>query len=135
MPTWPGTLPTAPMYGWTEVPGTSIIRTATDSGPAKTRRRFSSAPSQFSLQFSMDQTQATRLIDFYTNGVGDTIAGTAGGAETFGGLAHPRDNSSVSSTAAPGVDEITGWRFLSPPTLTQNAFGRFNVTVQLELLG
>lgn len=126
MPTWP-TFP-APMYGWTEVPGTSVIRTATDSGPAKTRRRFSSAPSQFSLQFSMDQTQATRLIDFYTNGVGDVVAGTAGGAETFGGLPHPRDGSAVTETL------VTGWRFLSPPTLTQNAFGRFNATVQLELI-
>jgi hypothetical protein len=129
MSTWPGTLPTAPMYGWTEVPGTSTIRTETDSGPAKTRRRFSSAPSQFSLQFAMTEAQATRLVQFYTNSIGDTPAGTAGGAETFGGLNHPRDNSDVPE------NELTGWRFLSPPTLTQNAFGRFNATVQLELLG
>jgi hypothetical protein len=129
MPTWPGTLPTAPMYGWTEVPGTSIVRTETDSGPAKTRQRFSSAPSQFSLQFALDTAQATRLMQFYTNAPSAGDAGTAGGAKTFGGLGHPRDNSSVTET------EVTGWRFLSPPTLTQNAFGRFNATVQLELIG
>ena len=126
---WPFDSTVAPMYGWTGVPGTSTIRTETDSGPAKTRRRFTAAPSQFSLQFAMSTAQATRLMQFYTNGVADTYAGTSGGARTFGGLNHPRDNSDVPE------NELTGWRFLSPPTLTQNAFGRFNATVQLELLG
>ena len=129
MSTWPFDSTVAPAYGWTEVPGTSTIKTETDSGPAKTRRRFTSAPSQFSLQFAMNEDQATRLLEFYTNGTGDSPAGTAGGSVTFGGLAHPRDNSSVTETL------VTGWRFLSPPVLSQNSFGRFNATVQLELLG
>jgi hypothetical protein len=68
-------------------------------------------------------------MQFYTNATSADPAGTAGGAKTFGGLPHPRDNSAVTET------EVTGWRFLSPPTITQNAFGRFNATVQLELIG
>ena len=127
MPVWPD-LPTDPMYGWTEVPGNATIRTETDSGPAKTRKRFSSAPSKFSLQFAMSTTEATRLMQFYTNSSGGDPAGTASGSLTFGGLPHPRDNSAVTATL------LTGWRFTSPPTITQNSFGRFNATVQLELI-
>ena len=120
--TWPGTLPTNPLYGWTEVPGNGLARTETDAGPAKVRRRFTSTPSQFSLLFSMTQTQTTRLLDFYSNESDDATAGTAGGALTFDGLPHPR--TSAAST----------WRFISPPVATQDNFEHFRVSLKLELL-
>ena len=120
--TWPGTLPTAPLYGWTEVPGDGLVRTKTDAGPAKVRRRFSSTPAQFSVQFPMTETQATRLIDFYSNSSDGTPAGTAGGALTFDGIPHPR------------TDADATWRFLSPPVITQDTFEHFRVALSLELL-
>jgi hypothetical protein len=125
---WPGTLPTDPLYGWSEVPGDGSVRTETDSGPAKMRRRFTSAPSVFSLQFSMTTDQATRLMQFYTNSSSDSPAGTASGSLTFGTLGHPRTG------VAPTSTETTGWRFLSPPVITQSTYGYFNAVVQLELL-
>jgi hypothetical protein len=124
---WPQTLdgnpyPSAPLYGWTETPGTSLARTQTDAGPAKLRRRFTSTPSQFSMQFAMTEAQATRLMEFYSNSTSDTPAGTSGGSMTFGTFDHPRTNTDGT------------WRFLAPPVITQDAFEHFRVSIQLELL-
>lgn len=119
---WPGTLPDDPLYGWTEVPGDGLSRTETDAGPAKVRRRFSSTPSQFSIQFSMTKAQATRLMEFYTNASDAGSAGTSGGALTFDGLPHPRTEADAT------------WRFLSPPVITQDAFDHFRTSIKLELL-
>mgnify|MGYP006928383986 FL=1 len=125
---WPGSLPGAPQYGWSETPVESIVRTETDAGPAKTRRRFSSSPSNFSFQFSMTTAQATTLMDFYSN---NTVSGgTAGGAMTFDTLTHPRTGLSVGTATT-----TNGWRFLGPPVITQDAFEHFRVSVSLELLG
>lgn len=118
---WPsGTLPTSPLYGWTETPGSSVIRTDTDTGPAKLRQRFTSAPSKFSMQFSMTTAQATRLIEFYSNAPDALSAGTAGGSLTFGTLPHPR------------TGEDATWRFLAPPVITQDTFENFRVSLMLE---
>jgi len=76
MPVWPATLPTDAQYGWSETPGDSLVRTQTDAGPAKLRRRFTSTPSAFSFQFVMTKAQATRLIQFYENASDAAIAGT-----------------------------------------------------------
>jgi hypothetical protein len=78
------------------------------------------------MQFALDTSEATLLMNFYTNG--SASAGTAGGSLTFGTLPHPRTNVAPTSTAT------TGWRFLSPPVITQNSYGRFNASVSLELL-
>ncbi len=129
MAEWPGSLPDAPQYGWTETPGNSLVRTETDAGPAKLRRRFSSSPSKFSLQFSMTTAQATTLMEFYNNNSADTPSGTSGGALTFGTLTHPRTGLGVGT-----VTTTNGWRFLAPPVITQDAFGHFRVSLSLELL-
>lgn len=121
--TWPSAdLPTSPQYGWTETPGSSLVRTETDAGPAKLRRRFSSSPSLFSLMFTLTTAQATRLEQFYSNAADESPAGTNGGALSFDGLPHPRTNSAAT------------WRFTSAPTLTQVTFTHYRVTVALELL-
>ena len=119
--TW-ASMPTDPLYGWTEVPGDGLVRTQTDAGPAKLRRRFSSTPSQFSMQFAMTETQATRCVDFYTNSSDDDPAGTGGGALSFDGLPHPRT-----------ADSAT-WRFLAPPVLTQDTYQHYRVSISVELL-
>ena len=121
--TWPGSLPTNPTYGWTELPGDGRVRTQTDAGPAKLRRRFSSSPAQFSVQFVMTTDQATRLVQFFENASDAAIAGTNGGVMSFDGLPHPR----TSATAT--------FRFLSPPTLTQMSNTVYRVSLSLELVG
>jgi len=122
MPVWPATLPTDAQYGWSETPGDSLVRTQTDAGPAKLRRRFTSTPSAFSFQFVMTKAQATRLIQFYENASDAAIAGTNGGALSITGLPHPRDNSAAT------------FRFLAPPVLTQTAYDVFRASLRLELL-
>lgn len=122
MPAWPGNLPTHPQYGWSESPGDSLVRTQTDAGPAKLRRRFTSTPSSFSFQFVMTKAQATRLIQFYENASDAAIAGTNGGALSITGLPHPRDNSAST------------FRFSAPPVLTQTAYNVFRASLRLELL-
>ena len=121
MPVWPLT-GTAPQFGWTESPGDSLVRTQTDAGPAKVRRRFTSTPSTFSVQFVLTKAEATRLVQFYENAADDAIAGTNGGALTITGLPHPRDDSSAT------------FRFLAPPVITQTAYDVFRASLRLELL-
>jgi len=121
--TWPFASTVAPALGWSETPGNSVIRSKTDAGPAKLRRRFSSAPSSFSLLFHMSQTEVDRLLTFYDNESDHaTEAGTGGGVLSFDGLAHPRKGTA------------TVFRFLSPPVVTQPAPGRYSVAVKLELI-
>ena len=123
MPAWPSTLPSDPSWGWTEVPGNGLVRTNTDAGPAKLRRRFTSTPSSFSFSFSLDsEAKATRLIQFYTNSSDDSPAGTAGGSQQITGLPHPRTNAAAT------------FRFLAPPVVTQVAKNLFRASVKLELL-
>ena len=121
---WPSSdLPVDPLYGWSEVPGNSVIRTQTDAGPAKLRRRFSTSPSQFSMQFALTTAQATRLMQFYTNSTDGSPAGTAGGSMTFGTLPHPRTGAGTPV-----------WRFTAPPVITQDAFGHFKGSIRVELI-
>ena len=122
MPVWPAELPTAPQFGWSEAPGDGRVRTQTDAGPAKVRRRFSSTPSVFSVQFVMTQAQATRLLQFYENASDASPAGTGGGALSITGLPHPRDDSSAT------------FRFLAPPVITQASTTVFRASLRLELL-
>jgi hypothetical protein len=113
--------------GWSEKPGKSSVRTDTDSGPAKLRRRFTSAPSIFQMTFVLadDGTytgvqKATRLIEFYENGTSASPPGTAGGVERITGLQNPRDDSNAT------------FRFLDPPTITQLSVKVFRASVRLE---
>ncbi len=127
MPVWPSMLPTNPTTGWTETPGKSVVRTDTDSGPAKLRRRFTSAPSQFTLQFILADDasytgvqKATRLIEFHDNPTNGSPPGTNGGVEKITGLPHPRDNTSAD------------FRFVEPPVITQMSTKVFRASVTLE---
>jgi len=122
MAVWPAELPTAPQFGWSETPGDGLVRTETDAGPAKVRRRFTSSPASFSVQFVLTKTQATRLLSFYENASDASPAGTGGGALSITGLPHPRDDSSAT------------FRFLAPPVITQVATDIFRGSVRLELL-
>lgn len=60
---WPTTLPQTPQKGFTESIGINILRSATDAGPAKQRRR-ASKPSEMNLSFIMTTAQTQTLESF-----------------------------------------------------------------------
>lgn len=68
---WPSTLPQVPQKGFQETVGVNIIRSQTDAGPAKQRRR-GSKPTELSLSFIMTTAQTQILEEF----VKDSIYGT-----------------------------------------------------------
>ena len=72
---WPITLPQVPQKGFSETGGVNIIRTPTDAGPAKQRRR-GKRPSTLNLSFIMTTAQTTQLESFIDN----TIKGASGQA-------------------------------------------------------
>jgi hypothetical protein len=66
---WPATLPQIPQKGFQETIGINIIRTQTDGGPAKQRRR-ASRPNDMQLSFIMTTAQTQILDDFIKNSIG-----------------------------------------------------------------
>lgn len=60
---WPVTLPQAPQKGFTESLGMNIIRSQTDAGPAKQRRRGVS-PNTMDVSFILTTDQAGTLETF-----------------------------------------------------------------------
>lgn len=64
--TWPVSLPQVPQKGYTEQGGVNIIRTQTDTGPAKQRRRADS-PNKLSVSFMMTTEQTSTFEDFVIN--------------------------------------------------------------------
>jgi len=77
---WPPTLPQVPQKGYTETGGVLVVRTPTDSGPAKMRKR-GNRPQTLNVQFLMTTAQVSLLETF----VKTTIQGTV----RFG-FPHPR---------------------------------------------
>jgi hypothetical protein len=114
--TWPETLPSAPLIGWTEQIGKNTIRSETEAGPAKLRRRFTSAPSNFVLKMSMTETQANAFMTFFETTL-------ASGVKTFDNLAHPRLGLNT-----------TEWRFLEEPILLYMEYNVYAVSFRLEAL-
>lgn len=74
---WPGSLPQVPQKGFTESFGLNVIRSQTDAGPAKQRRR-ASRPNEMNLTFLMTTTQTTRLELFIKNLPTDIPPGISG---------------------------------------------------------
>lgn len=61
--TWPASLPQVPQRGFSEQGGVNLIRSQTDTGPAKQRRRAASA-SKMSVSFLMTTAQVATFEDF-----------------------------------------------------------------------
>lgn len=114
---WPTTLPQVPQKGYTETGGVLVVRTPTDSGPAKMRKR-GNRPQTLNVQFLMTTTQVSALETF----VKTTIQGTV----RFG-FPHPRLG---------GVSEVR----IVPQgegdyyTLSYVAPGYYSVNLTLEIL-
>lgn len=65
---WPTTLPQVPQKGFQESIGVNVIRSATDAGPAKQRRR-SRRPSTMDLSFLLTTAQTVILETFINTGI------------------------------------------------------------------
>lgn len=110
---WPASLP-APRIGWSERKLSNTVRTETDAGPAKVRRRYTKAVRQLELEYAMTAAQVVTLDAFHTSTLAD-------GVERFE-MAHPRT----------GVTHE--FRFVEPFQTTGLARGLYAVRVVLDYL-
>jgi hypothetical protein len=85
---WPATLPQVPQKGFTESIGINVIRSATDAGPAKQRRR-ATRPNEMSVNFLMTTAQTQKLEDFIKNLPTNTTTPGIAGVNRFS-FPHPR---------------------------------------------
>lgn len=66
VPTWPANLPrTAAQDGFSYDFGDGRLRTQTDAGPGKMRRRFSAVSKPVAMQMILSEAQLHRLEDFW----------------------------------------------------------------------
>ena len=93
--TWPVGLPTKPlMDGYGESAGVLILRSPTDAGPAKMRRR-GARPDRLSVRYLLTADQVETLDTF--------VRGTLKGTARFD-YVHPRTGSTVEVRLVPGQD-------------------------------
>ena len=85
---WPSTLPQVPQKGFTESVGINVIRSQTDAGPAKQRRR-AARPTELSVNFLMTTAQTQKLEDFIKNLPTNTTTPGISGTNRFT-FPHPR---------------------------------------------
>lgn len=63
---WPATLPQGPA-SWQEQPSSIVVRTNPDTGPAKTRRRYTKAKRTATMTFLVTIDQYKTLDSFFEN--------------------------------------------------------------------
>ena len=70
IPTWPTALPQKPlMAGFQENPQNIVVRSQTDVGPAKARRRTTVAQINFDMQFRLTSAQLATFRTFYATDI------------------------------------------------------------------
>lgn len=70
---WPGSLPPLPQLGWQEKKLANVIRSETETGPAKVRRRFTRANRRVVLPMVLTEAQVATLDAFHTATLRDGI--------------------------------------------------------------
>ncbi len=113
---WPPTLPTIPLYGGSEGGEARLIQQETEVGPGKLRSRYTRGLAPILFPMILTIPQATALMDFYNTTTG-------GGALSFDFL-HPRSGAAIVCRFRPG----------SGPLLGNFSFGKYRVTLQLEIV-
>ena len=115
---WPTTLPQVPQKGFQETVGINILRSQTDAGPAKQRRR-ASRPNEMTLSFIMTTAECDILETF----VKDTIKGVS--RFTF---PHPRKlGTNIDARIIPGsTGEFFTLQYLAP--------GFWTTSLKLEVM-
>lgn len=115
MPSWPGTLPAAPLAdGFRETIPDTAIRTDMEQGPAKVRRRTTAAVRRLTLSYILDKDEIVSLETFF-------VTTLMGGALSFT-FTHPR-------TAV-----VETCRFTKPPGYAALNGNFFKVDIELEIL-
>lgn len=115
MPTWPLTLPQAPLVdGLRETAADTTLRTAMDAGPAKLRSRTTAGVAKLSLSYIMSREEVGTLQEFFDD---DLVSG----ALKFS-FPHPR------------VDATVECRFRQPPAYAPINGDFFRVALELEVL-
>lgn len=110
---WPTTLPQVPQKGFTESVGINVIRSATDAGPAKQRRR-ASRPNELSVNFLMTTAQTQKLEDFIKNLPTNTTTPGIAGTNRFT-FTHPRLYTTVEVRIIPGSGgEFFNLQYVAP---------------------
>ena len=84
---WPTTLPQVPQKGFTESIGLNIIRSQTEAGPAKQRRR-AARPNEMNLNFLMTTAQ-TQTLEAFIKNLPTAVPPGIGGTNRFI-FPHPR---------------------------------------------
>lgn len=89
MPTWPTSLPQKTLATtYNEAPQSQVLRSSMDSGPAKTRRRFTAATMTVPFECHLTLDQIPTFEAFYSDDI-------AAGALPFD-IPHPRTGATVS---------------------------------------
>lgn len=114
---WPTTLPQVPQKGFSESIGINIVRSNTDTGPAKQRRR-ASRPNEMSLSFIMTTQQTQTLENF--------IKDDLGGVNRFQ-FKHPRLGTTIDVRIVPqGSGEFFQLQYLAP--------GYWSTSIKFEIM-
>lgn len=119
IPAWPtnNNFPQVPQKGFTESVGLNVVRSATDSGPAKMRRR-GLAVSTMDLSFILTTAQTIELENFVNN--------TIKGVKRFS-FPHPRTYTTVEARIVPsGEGEFFKLQYLAP--------GYWQTSMKFEIL-
>lgn len=115
MPTWPASLPQqVEMTDFQETVPNMLIRSSTDTGPPKVRRRFSAGVRPINGRQLLTKAQVATLDTFY-------VTTLTGGALAFDWV-HPRTQAAASL------------RFVGPPVYTCLGPDAYYAAYQLEIL-
>lgn len=114
--TWPLALPQNPERGFTETGGASILRTQTDTGPAKMRRRASS-PGTLNVTYLMTTAQVNTFETFVNNSLQYVLRFN---------YTHPRTGASVEARLVPQSGNSYTIDYVAP--------GYWRVKMTLEIL-
>ena len=113
MANWPTSIPTCQAdYSERRMDGT--LRSQMETGPGKTRKRFTATPVFLSLNYMLTAQQVEDMDQFYANTVNQ-------GADSFTFM-HPRKQVNVQA------------RFMGPPEFSAQGSLWYNGAVQLEIL-
>lgn len=112
---WPASLPQTPLMSYSKQLAETRIRTETETGPAKVRRRYTAGVLRYNgIAFLLTTAQKATLETFF-----DTT--TAGGSLPW-------------EWQLPDTGATREFRFLEPPTFTQLNHQAYRCTMALEVL-
>ncbi len=116
IPLWPASLPQRPLAdGFAETPPNLLVRSATDIGPAKARRRATAGVTRLRAAFRLSPSQLATFRSFFASDL-------QGGALSF-------------SWVHPVTGALGSFRIVPPPTIEPVAAGiAWRVSLDLELL-